>query len=46
MMSGLGESDTAISPDATAREAVAPVSNARTVTFTPCFLNMPSFSAT
>ena len=46
MMSGEGESATAISPDATAREAAAPVSNARTATSTPCFLKKPSLSAT
>ena len=45
-MSGVGESDTAISPEATARDAAAPVSNARTVTSTPRFLKNPSFSAT
>src|SRR3990172_9893844 len=43
---GVGENATAISPVATAREAAAPVSNARTATSTPCFLKNPCCSAT
>ena len=44
--SGDGDSAIAISPPATARDAAAPVSNARTSTSTPCFLKKPSLSAT